>query len=450
THAYPTYAQALVGRAAQLCFLDKMRRSWFVTIGLGLLPGFKNRLNLARDRLAEIDSNSLEPESAALDMVVDSDSPQVKNFHSKAVRLGHKACLIDLPEALTDCNEEPIFLLCAGAESTESRSKVLDFSRVRVMNGLGACMLAKLCARSRIQGQNVTAIGINSGLLDILKLTELDQVIRICRNQKEALLLSGISIQNQQDNCNESELESQTVVEHWAQLTHYLSVPPMPREARNLNVDGLRIVSPVNGFGQLWEKTYRLHIDDPSICPEQILDDLKKNFPSFQPPFNHFYPSSGGIKPGEIVLIDSITPGGPVSTGVMILYADELSFTFCTPQGHPEAGWVTFSAFKSDGKTTVQIYGLTRSNDPIFETAFRLVGSKIQIKIWTHVLTSLAAYLGVPPEITTFSRCVDTGVQWSNIWNIWYNSQIRTIIKEPLRWYNATQRFLSREKQNVG
>jgi len=96
----------------------------------------------------------------------------------------------------------------------------------------------------------------------------------------------------------------------------------------------------------------------------------------------------------------------------------------------------------------VQIYGLTRSNDPLFEAAFHLVGSKIQVRIWTHVLTSLAAYLGVPPAITIDSKCVDTGIQWSRIRNVWYNSQIRTLIKEPLRWFDAIQRSLSRENQN--
>ena len=53
THAYPTYAQALVGRASQLAFLDNMGSSFFVKTALRIFPGLENRLNLARDRLAE-------------------------------------------------------------------------------------------------------------------------------------------------------------------------------------------------------------------------------------------------------------------------------------------------------------------------------------------------------------------------------------------------------------
>ena len=32
-----------------------------------------------------------------------------------------------------------------------------------------------------------------------------------------------------------------------------------------------------------------------------------------------------------------------LSTGVMVLYADDESFTLMTPQGHMFAGWITFS-----------------------------------------------------------------------------------------------------------
>ena len=34
----------------------------------------------------------------------------------------------------------------------------------------------------------------------------------------------------------------------------------------------------------------------------------------------------------------------PLSTGVLVLYADDESFTLMTPQGHVFAGWITFSS----------------------------------------------------------------------------------------------------------
>jgi hypothetical protein len=189
----------------------------------------------------------------------------------------------------------------------------------------------------------------------------------------------------------------------------------------------------VDGFGQLWQKTYRLIIDKPGITSQEAIRTLKQNFPRFQPSFNHFYPTPKGIQPGEVVAIDSSTPGGPVSTGVMVLYADDTSFTFITPQGHPESGWVTFTASMEGTKTVVQIIGLARANDPIYEAAFRTIGSEMQARIWTHVLTSLATYLGVPAEVTMEALRVDSSLHWNEAANVWYNAQIRTLIYMPFR-----------------
>jgi len=117
-----------------------------------------------------------------------------------------------------------------------------------------------------------------------------------------------------------------------------------------------------------------------------------------------------------------------------------LSFTFITPQGHPESGWVTFSAFSSGNQTVVQILGLARASDPIYEAAFRAVGSKMQIKIWTHVLTSLAEHLSVPASITVEPTLVDRNLQWSELGNLWYNAQIRTLLYAPVRLLTSPSR----------
>ena len=138
--------------------------------------------------------------------------------------------------------------------------------------------------------------------------------------------------------------------------------------------------------------------------------------------------------------IDSATPGGPVSTGVLVVYADDVSFTFMTPQGHPESGWVTFSAFAENGKIIAQIMGLARANDFVYEAAFRAVGSQMQVNIWKHVLTSLAGYLEIPADVTVAPVCVDKHLQWSQAGNVWYNAQIRTIFYMPFRRMKKSQK----------
>jgi pyruvate/2-oxoglutarate dehydrogenase complex dihydrolipoamide dehydrogenase (E3) component/anti-anti-sigma regulatory factor len=434
THAYPTYAQAVVGRASQLAFLDKMGSSFFVKTALSLFPGLENRLSLARDRLAETHPAQSENKTARIKVVIESESKLPEELQMNAIYLGDRACVIDLPESLMDHNERPLKAAYAWNGSKTPKNLILNCTRVRTINGLGASMLVKLWASAKNKGQNISTFGLSQDLRQIFGVTELDQAIHVHASETDALSAEGVlTVQSSRQHAEQPGPLGNLAC--WAKPVSELFVPAMPKEGRNLNVNGLRAVGPVNGFGRLCQKVFRLHIGDPTILPEEAIAALKENFAGFQPSFNRFYPSPAGIKPGEIVLIDSSTPGGPVSTGVMILFADERSFTFNTPQGHPECGFVSFSGHEGSAGTIVQILGLARAGDPIYEAAFRLVGSRIQTRIWTHVLTSLALYLGVPADMTFEQECVDRSLRWSQIGNVYYNAQVRTLIHEPKRWF---------------
>jgi hypothetical protein len=225
--------------------------------------------------------------------------------------------------------------------------------------------------------------------------------------------------------------------EAWAQPVSRLKVGQLPDGALNLNVEGRQVVGPLQGFGQLWQKTYRVRLHGAQVTPAEVVAAWKLDFPKFQPPENRFFPSVAGVKPGEVVLINAQTPGGMVSTGVLVMYADDESFTLMTPQGHPESGWVTFSAYEQDGCTVVQVQSIARANDPFYELMFRVMGAKEQERIWRHVVTSLAAHFGVTTEVEFAKTCVDPRIQWRRTRNIWHNAAIRTTIHKmsaPVRW----------------
>ncbi|MDQ7785052.1 MAG: FAD-dependent oxidoreductase [Desulfomonilaceae bacterium] len=436
THAYPTYAQALVGRASQLAFLDKMGSSLFVKTALRIMPGLENRLSTARDRLAETHPVHPEHKTARIEVMIEAESKPPEEIRMRAIYRDDQACIIDLPRNVTDHDERPIWAAQAWNGAHDPSHILLNCSRVRTMNGLGAAMLVQLSARVRSKGRNLSAFGLSTGLQHVFKVTELDRAIRVL--EKESDWPSGTAEMLGLPSANGSVKPEAFMNGHnWARSVSELFVPDMPKEARNLNVNGRRAVGPVSGFGRLCRKVFRLHIRDTAISPECAIAELKLNFRGFQPSFNRFYPSTRGIEAGEIVLIDSSTPGGPVSTGVMVLYADERSFTFNTPQGHPECGFVSFSAHEGNTGAIVQIVGLARAGDPVYEAAFRLVGSRIQSRIWTHVLTSLAVNLGIPADITLDQECVDNSLRWSQFGNVYYNAQIRTLIHEPTRWLNS-------------
>jgi hypothetical protein len=99
-----------------------------------------------------------------------------------------------------------------------------------------------------------------------------------------------------------------------------------------------------------------------------------------------------------------------------------------TAEGLPEAGWNTFSAYEEDGATVVQIQSLARASDPIYEVGFRLFGSTAQEKIWTHVLSNLAARFGVQERVHLEKDCVDPKLQWYRAGNIWHNAGFRSVL----------------------
>jgi len=238
--------------------------------------------------------------------------------------------------------------------------------------------------------------------------------------------------------------QSKTSHPYWAQRVDRLKAPDAPPEALNLNVAGRRAVGPLQGFGQLWQKTFCIRLVGASVTPAEVIAEWKAELPRFKPAESRFYPSPGGIAPGEVVLINAWTPGGPIATGVVVLYADDESFTLMTPEGHPESGWVTMSAYVEDGVTVAQVQGLARASDPIYELAFRAMGSRLQDTIWEHVLTELAAHFGVKGQPVEVDRwLLDPKVQWRRAGNIWHNAQIRTILYQlaaPIRWVRRVLR----------
>ena len=222
----------------------------------------------------------------------------------------------------------------------------------------------------------------------------------------------------------------------WAKPVDKLRVSGTPSGAINLNVDGKQMVGPLQGFGQLWQKTYRVPLNGSSASPQEVVSFLKEKLPELMPSDSRFYPSITGVKPGEVILINATVPGvpGTISTGVMILYADDESFTVMTPEGHPESGFNTFSASSEDGVTVAQIQSLARANDPIYEFGFRFMGgSSQQEKIWRHVLTQVATQFKTPANVTMQKTCVDNRLQWSQAKNVWHNAMIRSTLNLPVR-----------------
>jgi hypothetical protein len=210
----------------------------------------------------------------------------------------------------------------------------------------------------------------------------------------------------------------------------------------HINVTGRRPTAPMNGFGRMWQKTYRTPIAAAGeLEPERVIAAWKEHFSELWPAGNRFFAPLAGIAPGEVAALDLSMPGGlKLSTGVLVLFADEESFTLMTPEGHMFAGWITFSAFAEAGRTYAQAQVLMRASDPLYEVGMSLGGHGKEDAHWTHTLTALAAHFGAQAAVEVDSVCVDRHRQWSRAGNVWHNAGIRS----ALHMVGAPFRILSR------
>ena len=213
----------------------------------------------------------------------------------------------------------------------------------------------------------------------------------------------------------------------WSRPVDRLAVGSVPATALNLNVDGRRLVGPVQGFGQLWQKRYRVRLDGADVTPQQVVATWKAEFASFWPQGNRFYGPITSLEAGEVALLNLAMPGRQtLSTGVMVIYADDESFTFMTPEGHMFAAWITFSAAAEREATVVAIEVLLRANDPLYELSMGLGGHRVENAFWLATLRNLAARFGVEGDPTFEQTCVDRRRQWRNARNIRYNAAVRS------------------------
>ncbi len=223
---------------------------------------------------------------------------------------------------------------------------------------------------------------------------------------------------------------------NWAAPVDRLAVPNVPVGALD-TVGGKQVVSPIQGFGKMWQKTYRISLAGADVTPAELIEIWKREFSSFWPKGSQFYAPLTGIAPGEVALLQASVGGGmKLSTGVFVLYADEDSFTFMTPQGHMFAGWITFSAAEQDGTTVAQCLVLMRAQDPLTEMGLVLGGHRKEDRFWQDTMRALAARFGVETEPETSVVCVDKRRQWGRAGNVRHSSAFRSSVHTataPLR-----------------
>jgi anti-anti-sigma factor len=351
----------------------------------------------------------------------------------KLSNLNKSTGVISLDGVLNEESEEFLNKCIDDAAREGLERVILDFRPVDHMNSLGVSNLVKLTAIAKRKKIKLFAYRLSTRYREIFSLTCLDRTIGVVDKDKKTNLLDMEVLYSLEKIKTNSGKQSDA---GWAPYIERIKVTERPEEALIRNMDNRRLQGQMRGFGKMWQKTFRLMIDKPELTPEDVIKTLMQHFVEFQIAENFFYPTSKGLTPGALVFIDSKTPGGIVSTGIYVLYADDTSFTYITPMGHPEAGWITFSAKELDGKIRLQIQGLVRASDPFYEIAYAIAGQSFQEKIWLNVLTQMAKHLGIEDNGQMVKYKPANNIQWNTWSNIFQNAQLRSL---PLNITNFTQ-----------
>jgi hypothetical protein len=309
---------------------------------------------------------------------------------------------------------------------------ILNFSHLSHMDADGAGLLVIYLSVAAQKSIFVAACGLENSFRDVFRLSRLDEAIPLFENEKEAcnglrfrrnITLSPGAL---------SQYEGPPVA-GWARSVDCLSIRDIPAEAMNINVDGRQTTSPVTGFGRLWDKRYRLRLHDSTLDPPHIISLWRSEFPRFWPAGNRFFPSGKApIVPGTVAVLNLTLPGGIVlATGLMVIYVDEKSFSFITIQGHVLSGWITFSSFREESGTIIQVNPIFRASDPLMELGVRFGAAKQEDQFWHATLGNLARRLGVRGELSQQDVLIDPHIQGRKFRNIWYSAPIRSCLYMP-------------------
>jgi len=225
---------------------------------------------------------------------------------------------------------------------------------------------------------------------------------------------------------------------NWASKVDRLEVSD-ELTAAGFNVRGRRLAGAQQGFGKLWQRRYAIDLGSV-ITPEQVVADWKQRFPTYWPKGAAFHVALTGLQPGAVapIVIASGAPGLTVSTGILVLYMDDTSFTFMCPEGHMFAGWITFGAEEDEaGSTVADVKIMIRTSDPIYELGWPVMKRKEDV-FWSATLVNLARDHGVHDvQVVETTTCVDRKRLWHNWSNVANNSGLRSA------WHSVTSPFRS-------
>lgn len=159
------------------------------------------------------------------------------------------------------------------------------------------------------------------------------------------------------------------------------------------------------GYGPLFQRDYWSVIMNCRYEPQEVMKIVALKFSEFAPEelcrfrcqnrsSNEEAPPTG-LKVGQVLDIE-IAPA--LRCRVRVLHKDALSLTLGTLAGHPEAGRITFGAYRNDlGDVLFHIRSRARAGNGRFYAGFLLMGEAMQTQTWAEFVSRVAITTGDGP-----------------------------------------------------
>jgi hypothetical protein len=180
--------------------------------------------------------------------------------------------------------------------------------------------------------------------------------------------------------------------------------------ATPLPADGLQ--PPSSGAGPLIQRDYWGVIRGCGHRPSEVIRLVATRFPELPPP--------------EVVVFERDSDGGPAGTlevgdelditirmagdaRVRVVHVAPCSITLATLKGHPEAGRITFGAYRNaDGDVVFHIRSRAASGSLFHRLGFLVGGDPMQTTTWTDFVNNVAVTCGqgVAGEVHAETRVV--------------------------------------------
>lgn len=152
-------------------------------------------------------------------------------------------------------------------------------------------------------------------------------------------------------------------------------------------------ISPATrGIGPLLQRDYWAVLTNLDLKPSELIAHVRSHFCEMPPQALVEFVAPGGIvKDADLDIV--IRPAQ--SCRVRVVHEDAQSFTLATLTGHPEAGRITFGAYRNPaGNVIFHIRSRARSSSLAKWLGFLAIGDAMQTNTWTGFITNVAISKG--------------------------------------------------------